>query len=75
MPLPVVVGVDGSEGSLRALDWAVAEAARSRLSLRVVHASLWERYEGVHDVFDTERPTEEVIAGRLVAEAADRARR
>ncbi|MFJ2900200.1 universal stress protein [Streptomyces sp. NPDC087218] len=75
MSLPVVVGVDGSEGSLRALDWAVAEAARSRLPLRVVHASLWERYEGVHDVFDPERPTEEIIAGRLVAEAAERARR
>ncbi|MGW2179186.1 universal stress protein [Streptomyces sp. NPDC001732] len=75
MLLPVVVGVDGSEGSLRALDWAVAEAARSRLPLRVVHASLWERYEGVHSVFDTERPTEEVLAEHLVAEATDRARR
>ncbi|MFF2409891.1 universal stress protein [Streptomyces sp. NPDC058092] len=47
MQLPIVVGVDGSEGSLRALDWAAAEAARSRLPLRVIHASLWERYEGM----------------------------
>ncbi|MFE5097951.1 universal stress protein [Streptomyces sp. NPDC056638] len=44
MRLPIVVGVDGSEGSLRALDWTAAEAARSRLPLRVVHASLWERH-------------------------------
>lgn len=47
MRFPVVVGVDGSEGSLRALDWAAAEAARTRLPLRVVHASLWEHYEGL----------------------------
>ncbi|MFF9351458.1 universal stress protein [Streptomyces sp. NPDC014734] len=74
MRLPVVVGVDGSEGSFRALDWAATEASRSRLPLRVVHASLWERYEGLHPA-DAERPTEEVLAEHLVAEARDRARR
>lgn len=34
----VVVGVDGSESSLLALDWAAAEALRRRAPLRVVHA-------------------------------------
>jgi nucleotide-binding universal stress UspA family protein len=34
----VVVGVDGSESSLFALDWAAAEALRRRTALRVVHA-------------------------------------
>lgn len=45
MELPLVVGVDGSEFSLRAVDWATAEAARYGLPLRLVHASLWQRYE------------------------------
>ncbi len=45
MELPLVVGVDGSECSLRAVDWATAEAARYGLPLRLVHASLWQRYE------------------------------
>lgn len=45
MELPLVVGVDGSEFSLRAVDWATQEAARYGLPLRLVHASLWQRYE------------------------------
>lgn len=45
MALPVVVGVDGSESSLLALDWAVDEAARRGVPLRIVHTSLWDRYE------------------------------
>jgi len=35
---PVVVGVDGSEGSLRAAEWAAGEAARRKLALRIVSA-------------------------------------
>ncbi|MFF2960669.1 universal stress protein [Streptomyces sp. NPDC057963] len=75
MRLPVVVGVDGSEGSLRALDWAAAEAARSGHPLRVVHASLWEHYEGMRPASDTERPSEQVLAEHLVAGARERALR
>ncbi|MFF2009569.1 universal stress protein [Streptomyces sp. NPDC058195] len=75
MRFPVVVAVDGSEGSLRALDWAAAEAARSRLPLRVVHASLWERYEAVRPAFDTGRPAEQVLAEHLVASARERVER
>ncbi|WP_328624345.1 universal stress protein [Streptomyces sp. NBC_00353] len=75
MQLPVVVGVDGSEGSLRALDWAAAEAARQRLPLRVIHASLWEHYEGLRPTFDTERPAEQILAEHLVASAQERAQR
>jgi nucleotide-binding universal stress UspA family protein len=40
MELPVVVGIDGSDSSLLAVDWAVDEAARRGLPLRLVHASL-----------------------------------
>jgi hypothetical protein len=43
---PVVVGVDGSEPSLRAADWAADEAVPRGVPLRVVYASLRERHEG-----------------------------
>ena len=35
---PVVVGVDGSEESLRAVEWAALEARRHGSSLRIVSA-------------------------------------
>src|SRR6266536_349243 len=34
---PIVVGVDGSPSSYRALDWAVAGAQRHAVPLRLVH--------------------------------------
>ncbi|MFF4550090.1 universal stress protein [Streptomyces sp. NPDC001406] len=37
-PQHVVVGVDGTLTAVRALDWAAQEAARRRVTLRVVHA-------------------------------------
>ena len=40
---PVVVGVDGSESSLAAVDWAAREAAARRTALRVVHAFIWPK--------------------------------
>ncbi|GGW42936.1 universal stress protein [Streptomyces lucensis JCM 4490] len=72
--LPLVVGVDGSESSLTAVDWAVAEAARRGLTLRLVYASLWERYEGALPSGSRERPSEQVMAEHIVASAAERAR-
>ncbi|KMS68289.1 universal stress protein [Streptomyces viridochromogenes] len=78
MVLPLVVGVDGSEPGLHAVDWAVDEAVRHGLPLRIVHASLWERYESaaladtpgaVSDVV-----TEHDLAESVVARAAQRAR-
>lgn len=72
--LPVVVGVDGSEPSLRAMDWAADEAALRGLPLRLVYASLWERYEGTSLAADLDKPSEEVSADDIVAAAARRAR-
>ncbi|MFD8913280.1 universal stress protein [Streptomyces sp. NPDC059575] len=40
----VTVGVDGSEASLAALDWAADEAALRGAALRVVHAGWWESH-------------------------------
>ncbi|MFF7367002.1 universal stress protein [Streptomyces tricolor] len=38
MTRPITAGVDGSQESLAALDWAAREAVRRKLPLRVVHA-------------------------------------
>ncbi|MGW3151384.1 universal stress protein [Streptomyces sp. NPDC001177] len=74
MELPLVVGVDGSDSSLVAVDWAVDEAARHRLPLRLVHASLWERYEAAQPSFSTDRSAEEVMAQHIIASSVERAR-
>ncbi|MGW5774338.1 universal stress protein [Streptomyces longwoodensis] len=75
MELPVVVGVDGSEPSLRATDWAADEAVLRGLPLRVVYASLWERYEGSALAEDLGRPAEEVLAEDIVDTAVRRVQR
>jgi nucleotide-binding universal stress UspA family protein len=75
MELPLVVGVDGSDASLTAVDWAVDEAARHGLPLRLVYASLWERYEGAVPSGDLGRPSGQVMADNIVDVAAERARR
>jgi nucleotide-binding universal stress UspA family protein len=72
--LPLVVGVDGSEPSLRAADWAADEATLRGVPLRVVYASLWERYEGKAVAGDLGKPPEEVRADDIVEAAARRAR-
>ncbi|MDX3714729.1 universal stress protein [Streptomyces europaeiscabiei] len=72
--LPLVVGVDGSEPSLRAVDWAADEAALRGVPLRLVHASLWQRYEGAALAEDLDKPSEQVLADGIVDGAARRAR-
>ena len=73
--LPVVVGVDGSDAASDALDWAAEMAARRRLPLRIVHASLWERYEGYVPATAADRPTERLHSETVLATAAERAGR
>ncbi|MEW1780159.1 universal stress protein [Streptomyces sp. NPDC086777] len=72
MTPPLVVGVDGSEGSLAAVDWAADEAGRHDIPLRLVYASRWERYEAGVPSEGTERPSERVPAEHVVASAAER---
>jgi nucleotide-binding universal stress UspA family protein len=75
MELPVVVGVDGSGPALTAVDWAVDEAARRGVPLRLVHASLWERYEGAVAPAGTELPAERLMARQVTDTATQWARR
>ncbi|MGC4979126.1 universal stress protein [Streptomyces sp. DT193] len=75
MDLPLVVGVDGSEPGMRAVDWATDEAALRGLPLRLVYASLWERYEGAALAEGLGRSSEQIMADRVVEAAARRARR
>ncbi|MQY14734.1 Universal stress protein [Streptomyces sp. RB5] len=75
MEPPLVVGVDGSEAALRAVDWAADEAALHGIPLRLVHAAVWERYEGLDPAFGPVRQAERLTADRLLTAAADRAAR
>ncbi|MFF7969849.1 universal stress protein [Streptomyces sp. NPDC007905] len=74
MNLPIVVGVDGSEPSLLAVDWAADEAALRGAPLRLVYASLWDRYEGALLAQELDKPLEEVMARDVVGPAEQRAR-
>lgn len=38
----IVVGTDGTEPSLTAVDWAAREAQRRRLPLRIAYAFDWD---------------------------------
>ncbi|MGW2022908.1 universal stress protein [Streptomyces decoyicus] len=73
MVRPLVVGVDGSDGSFLALDWAVDEAALHELPLRLVYASRWERYEDAALGLSLKRPAGEVLADNIVGAAVERA--
>ncbi|MGW6530355.1 universal stress protein [Streptomyces venezuelae] len=74
MDKPLIVGVDGSDPSLLALDWAVDKAAAYGVPLRVVHASRWEWYEGHTPSFDINRSSVQVLSEHIVASAVERAR-
>ncbi|MFE9095923.1 universal stress protein [Streptomyces sp. NPDC007264] len=75
MELPLVVGVDGSRSSLLAVDWAVDAAVAHGAPVRLVHAFLWQRYEGAELGRDLGRLSEKTVAEALVETAVDHARR
>ncbi|MGV9559024.1 universal stress protein [Streptomyces sp. NPDC003401] len=71
---PVVVGVDGSGPSLRAVDWAADEAVLRGVPLRVVYTCPWERYETAALARDIGRPAAPPLAQDVAGAAARRAR-
>lgn len=72
----IVVGVDGSEASSRAIAWAAREAALRDLPLRLVHAVIWSMIDTPMDLAAYGIPREDLRAGAeaIVEEAADAAR-
>ncbi|MFE4254217.1 universal stress protein [Streptomyces sp. NPDC056910] len=75
MELPLVVGVDGSESSMRAVDWAADEAVLRKVPLRLVYASLWERYEGAALAETLGTTSEQALEDNILDTAARRAQR
>ncbi|WP_438290499.1 universal stress protein [Streptomyces sp. HUAS TT7] len=75
MDKPVIVGVDGSDPSLRALDWATDEAALHGLPLCVIHSQAWGWYEGYGPTFGPDRSALRVYGENLVGSAVERANR
>jgi nucleotide-binding universal stress UspA family protein len=71
----IIVGVDGTDSSNAAVDWAVREAGRRGVPLRVLHVFDWDwsiaRYDFNGEYFEKGRSSAEAIA----AGAADRARK
>jgi nucleotide-binding universal stress UspA family protein len=71
----IIVGVDGTDSSNAAIDWAVREAVRRGLPLRLVHVFDWDwstaRYDYAGEYFDQGRSGAEAV----VAAADDRARK
>ncbi|MFD9818277.1 universal stress protein [Streptomyces violascens] len=72
MDKPVIVGVDGSDPSLRALDWATDEAALHGLPLCVVHSQAWGWYEGYGPAFGVDRSALRVYGENVVGSAVER---
>ncbi|MET9550312.1 universal stress protein [Streptomyces sp. NPDC006627] len=75
MDKPLIVGVDGSEPSLRALDWAVDEAVAHGVPLRIVHASRWEWHELHEPSCGIDRTRAQALARKITASAVERAMR
>ncbi|MFI0229380.1 universal stress protein [Streptomyces sp. NPDC017086] len=76
MDEPVTVGVDGSPSSMRALDWAADEAALHGRPLRIVHASVWERFEDATPAEDSPEGRAEAAAlEEIITDAEARVRR
>jgi nucleotide-binding universal stress UspA family protein len=67
----IVVGVDGSDGAIRALDWAVAEAARRGGTVQAVTAWQWTQPDlGVDIRAEHERLAREALAQAISAARA-----
>ncbi|MYS13436.1 universal stress protein, partial [Streptomyces sp. SID4982] len=71
---PVIAAVDGSEDSLRALDWALQAARRRVAPLRVMHVRQYAAW-GEADIIVADPPDEsgDPVLDEVRAKLADRA--
>lgn len=70
---PIVVGIDGSPESLRAVDWATAEAMATRHPLKIVHVFAWPMTSVPAEAYQHDRLSQDVRAaaqGRVDAAIA-----
>ncbi|MEV0963998.1 MULTISPECIES: universal stress protein [unclassified Streptomyces] len=72
MSRPIAVGVDGSDGSLAAVDWAADEAALRGAPLRLVYATQWIPHQPQAVRMTHEERAEE--AGDVLGAMEERAR-
>ncbi|MCC5478323.1 universal stress protein [Streptomyces barringtoniae] len=70
MTIPLVVGVDGSETSLEAVDWAADEAARHGIPLHLLHAAAGEQEASAVISAASARAREGAPAVRLSSEVS-----
>lgn len=68
MAIPLVVGIDGSEASLEAVDWAADEALRHELPLLLLHAAAAEHAAPDPVAAASERARKSAPAVRLSSE-------
>lgn len=68
MTIPLVVGIDGSEASLEAVDWAADEAVRHKVPLHLVHAAAPDRDTSDLIVAASERARKNAPTVRLSSE-------
>ncbi|WP_327312709.1 universal stress protein [Streptomyces sp. NBC_01235] len=69
MAIPLVVGIDGSEASLEAVDWAADEAARHGVPLLLLHATDGDREPSDVIGAASERARQRAPTVRLSSEA------
>jgi nucleotide-binding universal stress UspA family protein len=72
--MTILVGTDGTDYGMAAVEWAAIEAQRRRAPLRIVHAFDWDWHESRFDIGNEYIDVGRHLAEAVVAEATGRAR-